>query len=158
MRGMVTWQLTIDCADPTRLAHFWAAALGYEIQPPPDGFATMNDYYRSLGVPEHELDQVGDGTDRIRDPAGAGPKIWFQAVPDEKAGKNRLHLDLYPTNRDRSLPLAERTRIVDARVAELEALGASVWRRWPEDFDEKLDEQSYFVTMRDPEGNEFCVA
>ena len=40
---MTTWQLTIDCDDPARMVEFWAPALGYAVQPPPEGFATMND-------------------------------------------------------------------------------------------------------------------
>ena len=47
----VRFQLVIDCADPDRLARFWAAALGYELAPVPAGFATWNDFYRQLGVP-----------------------------------------------------------------------------------------------------------
>jgi hypothetical protein len=39
----VRFQLVIDCADPDRLARFWAAALGYELAPAPAGFATWND-------------------------------------------------------------------------------------------------------------------
>jgi hypothetical protein len=83
---MVTWQLTIDANDPSRLARFWAPVLGYELQPPPDGFATWVDRYRSLGVPEEDLaDLEDDYCDRIQDPAGDGPTIWFQIVPEEKA-------------------------------------------------------------------------
>ena len=37
-------QVTIDCADPTRLARFWATALGYRLEEPPDGFASWRDY------------------------------------------------------------------------------------------------------------------
>ena len=149
---MVTWQLTIDANDPSRLARFWAPVLGYEPQPPPDGFASWVDWYRSVGEPEEELADLGDDfCDRIRDPAGRGPTIWFQAVPEEKAGKNRLHLDIYPTHRDRSIPLAERRRIVDDHVAGLVAAGATIDHPY-------LDESSYFVVMHDPEGNEFCVA
>ena len=40
----VRFQLVIDCTDPERLARFWAAALGYEFEPPPAGFATWDDY------------------------------------------------------------------------------------------------------------------
>jgi hypothetical protein len=149
---MVTWQLTIDANDPSRLARFWAPVLGYEPQPPPDGFATWADRYRSLGVPEEELADLDDDyCDRIQDPAGEGPTIWFHIVPEEKAGKNRLHLDVYPTGRDRSLPLDERRAIVDSTVAGLVASGATVDHS-------SLDEHSYFVVMHDPEGNEFCVA
>ena len=67
--------------------------------------------------------------DRLFDPAGLRPPIWFQEVPEAKAGKNRLHLDLYPTGRDNALPMERRIEIVDAKVAELTRLGASVERR-----------------------------
>src|SRR5437016_5499190 len=77
----VRFQLVIDCADPDRLARFWAAALGYQLAPPPAGFATWNDFYRDLGVPEQELPA---GADRISDPDGRGPGIWFHVVPGAK--------------------------------------------------------------------------
>ena len=88
----VRFQLVIDCADPDLLANFWAAALGYVLEPAPAGFETWNDYWREVGVPEDEL---FDGADCIVDPDGAGPRIWFQVVPDVKGVKNRLHLDLH---------------------------------------------------------------
>src|SRR5258707_12665068 len=88
----VRFQFVIDCADPDRLARFWAAALGYELAPVPDGFATWNDFYRKLGVPEEEL---VDGADRISDPEGHGPRSWFHVVPDAKGVKNRWHLDIH---------------------------------------------------------------
>ena len=53
----VRYQLVIDCADPDRLARFWAAALGNELAPPPAGFTTWRDYYLHLGLPEE--DQIG---------------------------------------------------------------------------------------------------
>jgi len=87
----VSFQLVIDCADPEPFARFWAAALGYELEPPPDGFASWDAYRRDLGVPEDEL---GAGADCIVDPGGRGPRIWFQVVPERKAAKNRLHLDI----------------------------------------------------------------
>jgi glyoxalase superfamily protein len=67
--------------------------------------------------------------DRLFDPAGLRPPIWFQQVPETKTGKNRLHLDLYPTGRDNTLPLQRRIEIVEAKVAELVGLGASMERR-----------------------------
>jgi hypothetical protein len=73
----VSFQLVIDCADPEPLARFWAAALGYELEPPPEGFASWDAYWRDVGVPEDEL---GAGADCIVDPAGRGPRIWFQVV------------------------------------------------------------------------------
>jgi hypothetical protein len=149
---MVTWQLTIDANDPDRLARFWAPLLGYEPQPPPDGHASWVDWYRSVGVPDEELSDIGpDYCDRIHDPTGAGPTIWFQIVPEHKSGKNRLHLDLYPAGRDRSRPMEERRRVVEETVESLLPQGASVVRR-------TVDERSCYVVMQDPEGNEFCVS
>ena len=64
------------------------------------------------------------------------------------------HLDLYPTGRDNALPMERRIEIVEAKVAELIGLGASVERRTR--YDDPKD-PSYYVVMHDPEGNEFCV-
>jgi hypothetical protein len=83
------FQIVIDCRDPEPLARFWAAALGYDFEPPPEGFATWDDYWRDVGVSEDEL---GMGQDCIIDPDGSGPRIWFQVVPELKGVKNRLHL------------------------------------------------------------------
>ncbi len=149
-----TWQLTIDCTDPARLVSFWAPVLGYRVQPPPPGHATWNDWYLSMGVPAEELDPDGDGSDRIFDPTGRGPTIWFQPVPEAKVVKNRFHFDIYPPGgRDREQPWAERVPSIDARVAALVEAGASVRNR-------TVDEAHHIYTavMLDPEGNEFCVA
>ena len=64
--------------------------------------------------------------DRLFDPAGLRAPIWFQQVPEAKAGKNRLHLDLYPTGRDNALPMERRIEIVGAKAAELTGRGASM--------------------------------
>jgi hypothetical protein len=114
----VRFQLVIDCADPDRLARFWAAALGYELAPAPAGFATWNDFYRELGVPEEEL---VDGADRISDPEGHGPSIWFHVVPDAKAVKNRLHLDIHASG-ERTDPIETRGKRVDAEASRLAGL------------------------------------
>ena len=89
----VRFQLVIDCKNPELLARFWAAALGYVLEPPPEGFATWDDWRRDIGLPDDEL---GIGADSIIDPRGEGPRIWFHAVPDAKVVKNRLHLDITP--------------------------------------------------------------
>jgi len=144
------WQLTIDCADPERLVRFWAVALGYVPAPPPDGHATWREYYLSIGVPEDELGD-GDALDRLVDPSGRGPAIWFQQVPERKTLKNRLHIDV-KVGGGRSVPLTERRSRVDALIAELLAAGATVIRV------RDLPEQGrYAVQMADPEGNEFDV-
>jgi Glyoxalase-like domain len=154
---VVEWQLTVDCTDAARMVAFWATALGYDVKPPPPGHATWNDWYLSVGVSPEELDLTRDGADRIQHPTGAGPDIWFQQVPEVKAGRNRLHLDIYPNGHDRSIPLSERrTRIEETVVALVEA-GATVLRRYPADFGVDTDPEGYFVVMGDPEGNEYCV-
>ena len=96
---MVFWQLTFDANDPALLARFWAQALGYQPAPPADPETTWHQHYRARLGEEAAFD------DRLFDPAGLRPPIWFQQVPEAKAGKNRLHLDLYPTGRDNALPL-----------------------------------------------------
>jgi hypothetical protein len=88
---MPRFQLVIDCADPDKLARFWAEALGYVFEPPPEGFATWDDYWRDFGLGE---DDLGIGEDSIVDPDGHGPRIWCQIVPEGKTIKNRLHLDI----------------------------------------------------------------
>ena len=153
-----SWQLTFDCADPSRMTAFWAAALGYDVEPPPHGFADWISYWRHLGVPDEEL--TGDGAGSLVDPAGVGPRIWFQVVPEGKSVKNRLHLDSVKNRLHldleagggRLVPLPERRARVDARMAELVVLGASLLRVLSQD---GLDH--YAVVLADPEGNELCI-
>ena len=144
----VRYQLVIDCSDPQTLADFWAAALGYEPEPPPAGFATWNDYWRDVGVPEEEL---GPGVDCIIDPDGRGPRIWFQVVPEAKSLKNRYHLDIHASG-GREVPIETRRQSVDAEARRLSDLGATMVGVHME---EGLDH--YAVAMRDPEGNEFDI-
>ena len=144
----VRYQLVIDCTDPDRQARFWAAALGYVLAPPPSGFAAWNDYYRDLGVPEEEL---VDGADRISDPQGGGPAIWFNVVSEAKVVKNRLHIDVHASG-DRSDPIEVRKQRVDAEAQRLTGLGATITVVMQQD---GLDH--YAVGMKDPEGNEFDI-
>jgi hypothetical protein len=153
MAGMaVRVQVSFDCADPDKLARFWAAALRYRLEEPPGGFPTWADYWRSRGLPEEELTDV-DGYDSAVDPAGVGPRLWFQKVPEGKVAKNRLHLDLDVT-RGRSAPVAERRVVIDAEAERLVGLGATVSKVLV--FDSMPD--YYAITLLDPEGNEFCVS
>lgn len=144
----VMFQLVIDCAEPDRLARFWAEALHYVIAPPPEGFASWDAFYSSIGVPDDEL---GVGADRIVDPQGKGPQIWFQVVPEKKSLKNRLHIDLRASG-GREFPLDVRRERVEAEAARLVELGATRLRALAE---EGLDH--YGVSMLDPEGNEFDI-
>jgi hypothetical protein len=144
----VRFQIVIDCRDPEPLARFWASALRYDLEPPPEGFATWDDYWRDVGVGEDEL---GIGQDCIIDPDGSGPRIWFQVVPEQKAVKNRLHLDISVSG-GRAFPIETRRRRVDAEADRLVGLGASYVRALSE---EGLDH--YAIAMQDPEGNEFDI-
>ena len=142
------FQLVIDCADPEPLARFWAAALGYEFERPPEGFASWDAYRRDLGVPE---DEMGTGADCIVDPIGRGPRIWFQVVPEGKAAKNRMHIDIGVSG-GRGVPIETRRQRVDAEAARLADLGALLVGVLETD---GLDH--YAVAMRDAEGNEFDI-
>lgn len=150
------FQLVIDCTDPDRLARFWAAALGYVLEPPPEGFATWEDWRRDVGFPDDELDI---GADSIIDPRGEGPRIWFRVEPDAKVVKNRLHFDIHVSggrtvHEGRSVPLATRRQRVDAEARRLAGLGATITGPLG-DPDDGLDH--YAVGMKDPEGNEFDI-
>ena len=144
----VSYQLVINCTSPDPLAHFWAEALHYVIEPPPPGHDSWDEFYRSIGVAEEEL---GIGADSIADPNGEGPRIWFQIVPDQKSVKNRIHIDVNASG-GRSTPLETRRELVEAEAARLEALGAT---RLHAIVEEGLDH--YAVAMTDPEGNEFDI-
>jgi Glyoxalase-like domain len=144
----VRFQLVIDCADPDRLARFWAAALAYELAPSPAGFATWNDFYREMGVPQEDL---VDGADRISDPEGHGPSIWFHVVSAAKAGKNRLHLDIRAGG-EWTDPIEDRRLRVDAEASRLASLGATITGALSEE-----GSNHYAVGMKDPEGNEFDI-
>ncbi|MEV0078579.1 VOC family protein [Nocardia neocaledoniensis] len=117
-------ELAIDCADPGGLARFWCAVLGYEVQD------VEGDEYVSIGSP-----LVPEGKKR---PGPVPPTLSFIRVPEGKTVKNRLHIDVNPTDVDQ-----------DAEVERLLALGA---RR----ADIGQGEQTW-VVLADPEGNEFCV-
>jgi hypothetical protein len=138
-------QVVIDCADPARLAAFWAAALGYQVQPPPEGFDTWEDALRSWGVPE----DAWNSRSAVVDPDGEGPRIFFQQVPEPKTVKNRVHLDINASG-PRGTPDEEHHRRIVETSERLTALGATVLR--------KMDERGEsWIVMQDPEGNEFCV-
>ncbi|MFT4189506.1 MAG: VOC family protein [Aeromicrobium sp.] len=139
-------QITFDAARPGALSEFWAEALGYVVQPPPEPFGSWAEALTAWGVPpEHH-----DSRSAAVDPDGAGPRIFFQRVPEEKAGKNRVHLDL------RVAPGAvgdERMAALEAESERLVALGAH--RLYRVEPDGRMEQG--FITMADPEGNEFCL-
>jgi hypothetical protein len=77
-------QVVIDCADPDSLATFWAEALGYKKQDPPEGYPTWQDFETAQGIPQNEL----NSWHAVIDPDGAGPRLYFHRVPEPKTGKN----------------------------------------------------------------------
>lgn len=136
-------QIVIDCQDPGALAAFWAEALGYGMQPPPPGFDTWDDWLREMGVPESDWNAFN----AVVDPEGTGPRLFFQRVPEPKAGKTRVHLDLN-VGGGHEVALDERKARVDAAAERLVGLGAERVRSYEE-------RGEYWVAMRDPEGTEF---
>jgi hypothetical protein len=139
-------QLVFDTANPDREAQFWAAALGYRLQPPPDGFSSWEAFLEAQGI---QRDRWNDAS-AIVDPDEKGPRVYFQRVPEGKTAKNRMHMDLN-VGGGRDVQLDERKRRVDAEVTRLKALGATDERGAME------RDGEYWVRMNDPEGNEFCV-
>jgi predicted enzyme related to lactoylglutathione lyase len=124
--------IVFDCGDAAPLARFWAAALGWEVAP----------------YDEDELERLAtkgiynpeeDPSVMVEPPEGSDlPTLFFTEVPEEKAVKNRVHLDLAATDD------------VEGEVERLEALGATI-RNWAE------EAGGVWCVMLDPEGNEFCV-
>lgn len=110
--------LCIDTADPAGLAAFWESALRWRRTYEQDDQIAVEP---PAGSPEE----------------GVVPDLLFVKVPGQKAGKNRLHLDLRPADQA-------------AEVARLESLGAK-----RADIGQGPDLS--WVVMTDPDGNEFCV-
>jgi len=136
-------QVVIDAGSPALLADFWAVALGYRLQEPPPGFATWEDLLRSSGVPEEHWDDASAIV-------GAGPRVFFQKVPEPKERKNRVHLDVQV---GRGIEDAdERWSVVLAHVELLRAKGATAIEERTGQWGER------WMVLADPEGNEFCVS
>ena len=138
-------QVVIDCANPDRLAKFWAAALGYKVQDPPDGYSTWDEFLRAMKIPEEDWNSAS----AVVDPEGKGPRLYFQRVPEGKVVKNRVHLDLN-VGGGRETPMDKRKLRVDAEAERLAGEGATKVRPMEQ-------RGEYWVVMQDPEGNEFCL-
>ena len=134
--------IVFDCSDPDRVATFWAGALGYEKgEFPPE----MRKELLEGGLSEEDLASRAVA----EDPAGEGPRLFFQRVPEPKTVKNRVHLDINATpGRRASKPE------VEAEMERLKALGAVVVREHDQSWGAFRE---YHWVMADPEGNEFCV-
>jgi hypothetical protein len=137
------FQVTFDCADPERVGRFWCEALGYVVPPPPKGFASWDDFDRALPA-EHQGSAFA-----CVDPAGVGPRLFFQRVPEGKVVKNRLHLDVRVGT---GLVGEERVAALETECARLLPLGATRVQLLRAD---GINESC--LVMQDVEGNEFCL-
>ena len=106
-------EVCLDVNDPVAASTFWCELLGYAV----DG------------------DPTGSWVHLVA-PAGL-PTLNLQTVPEGKAGKNRLHLDVFVDD-------------PEAWIDRALSLGASVVRRHEHDDD-------WFWVLADPEGNELCI-
>ena len=136
-------QVTFDCAEPERVARFWCEVLGYVVPPAPEGFGSWEEADRAL-APE----QQGSSFACV-DPTGAGPRLFFQRVPEGKVAKNRLHLDVRVGT---GLVGEERLAALESECARLLPLGAVRVRLLLAD-----EENESCLVMQDVEGNEFCL-
>ena len=136
-------QITFDSADPAGLAEFWAAALGYVVQPPPEGFASWQAFLETIGKEDD-----GSASAAV-DPEGKGPRLFFQRVPEGRKAKNRVHLDVNAGG-GHGTPADVRRQRVDAEADRLTGIGATFRERFDKDGE-------YWVVLDDPEGNAFCL-
>jgi len=139
-------QVTFDCADPHALAGFWIEVLGYRYDDPPPGYDTWEQALEAFGVPPERRNDASAAVD----PDGTGPRLWFQRVPEGKAAKNRVHLDVRAAP---GLAGEDRMAALEAECERLVAMGATRVRR----FEPDGVMTTGFIVMQDPEGNEFCL-
>ena len=140
-------QIPFDCGDPAAQAEFWAAALGYRLQPPPPGFDSWDAALDVLGVP---AEKRNDRSAIVPPDGASGPRVFFQRVPEGKTAKNRVHLDVRAAP---GLEGAERMQALEEARDRLTALGARQIGR----FEPGEEMSNGFLVMTDPEGNEFCL-
>jgi hypothetical protein len=139
------FQVAVDCADPHTLADWWAETLGWQVEPQDEAFIRRMisaGYATDSETRRHNGTLVWRDGAAIRHPDGTqrAPRVLFQLVPEAKAVKNRLHLDVRIGADD-----------VELAVAGLTAHGAKVLHRGRQG-------PHSWVTLADPEGNEFCVS
>jgi hypothetical protein len=140
------FQVAVDCADPHVLADWWAETLGWVVESSDpvfiqkmldEGYATDDD----VSVYKGALVWKTASAIRHPDDPDRGPRrrVLFQTVPEPKTVKNRLHLDV---NVGADNVEVELEKLVNrgARFLYRGQQGPEAW-----------------VTMADPEGNEFCI-
>jgi hypothetical protein len=144
------FQVVVDSADPHTQADWWAAALGWEVEPSNEDFirkmveegqATEADtavhrgvlvWREGAAILHPTVHESGENLRQRR--------ILFQLVPEPKTVKNRVHLDVRVGREN-----------VEAEAERLIALGATFLHRGQQG-------PSSWVTIADPEGNELCIS
>lgn len=116
---------SFDAHDAYAQSEWWKKVLGY------------TDVEGDPNEPGHEECMIVPPVDGG---AGAAGPLLFIEVPEGKSVKNRLHLDLRPTDRSR-----------EEEVDRVVALGAAVLD------DQRTPDGGGWVVLADPEGNEFCI-
>jgi hypothetical protein len=135
-------QVTIDCSAPHELADWWAEALGWQVEPQDESFIrrmVQSGAASEEDTVHHRGALVWKTGAALNSPDAGRPRVLFQGVPEPRTVKNRVHLDVRvgPERRE-------------AEVARLVGLGATeLWRGSQGPYE--------WVTLADPEGNEFCV-
>ena len=136
------FQTTVDAADPHTLADWWAETLGWQVEPSneefirkmvAEGHATEDETMIHNGVLVWRTGQA------IRHPE-TDRRVLFQHVPEAKSVKNRIHFDLRVGGPDKIPAVKQSLLERGATFLHDGKQGPFVW-----------------VTMADPEGNEFCV-
>jgi hypothetical protein len=139
------FQVTVDCAHPHTLADWWAETLGWQVEQQDEAFIRR---MISAGHATEDDTQLHKGAlvwkegAAIRHPEGLqrAPRVLFQRVPEPKAVKNRMHLDVRIG-----------TDLVEPAMAALIARGAKFLHQGQQG-------PHTWVTLADPEGNEFCLS
>ena len=144
-------QIVVYAADPQRLARFWAAAMGYELE----NNEVMIGPLLAAGVADESDTVVIDGQrfwdgilairhpdDPIDEKTGIvqGRRILFERQRTEKSDENRVHLDLN-VGKDR----------IDEETERIVGLGATLL------YERRDAPRAHFNRLTDPEGNEFCI-
>jgi hypothetical protein len=136
------FQVTIDCARPHELADWWAETLGWSVEPSDEAFIRRMieaGHASEEDTTTHRGALVWKEGAAINSPDPGRPRVLFQQAQEGKTVKNRVHLDLRPGAEDAA-----------AVVERLVARGATeLWRG--------SQGPHSWVTLADPEGNEFCV-
>lgn len=143
-----TIQIVVDCRGPHELADWWAETLGWEVEPQDEAFIrSMIDqgFASESDTTTHHGSLVWAEATAVRPPepaSGGQARMLFQLVPEAKASKNRIHMDVRPG--------------LSGEI-DLEAVRRGLIRRGATEIGRGRQGPHEWVTFADPEGNEFCV-